>query len=49
MRFLGNLFAAYAVVWVGIFVYLLRLTRRTRRLEDELEVLRRLAATRSPH
>ena len=42
MRFLGSLFAAYAVVWSGIFLYLLRLTRRTRRAEDELEALRKL-------
>jgi len=44
MRFLANLFAAYAVVWAGIFLYLLRLTRRTRRLEDEVEALRKLAS-----
>ena len=39
MEFLGNLFAAYAVVWIGIFMYLLRLTRRTRQMEDQLEAL----------
>jgi len=42
MRFLNNLFAAYAVIWGGLFFYLLRLTRRTRRVEDELESLRAL-------
>jgi CcmD family protein len=42
MRFLTNLFAAYAVIWVGLFLYLLGLTRRTRRVEDELESLRAL-------
>lgn len=47
MQFLGNLFAAYAVVWIGIFVYLLRLTKRTRHLEDELEAVRKLASLRS--
>ena len=44
MRFLGSLFAAYAVVWGGIFFYLLRLTRRTRRAEEELEALRKLTS-----
>jgi CcmD family protein len=42
MRFLSFLFAAYAVIWVGLFLYLLRLTRQTRRVEDELESLRAL-------
>jgi CcmD family protein len=41
MQFLGSLFAAYSVIWIGIFLYLLRLTRRTRHLEDELEALRK--------
>lgn len=40
---LGYLFAAYAVVWIGIFLYLLRLTRKTRRLEDEVDTLLRRA------
>lgn len=44
MRFLGSLFAAYAVVWIGLFLFLLRLTRRTRRVEEELEALQKLAA-----
>jgi CcmD family protein len=42
MKFLGSLFAGYAVIWVGLFLYLLGLTRRTRRVEDELESLRAL-------
>jgi CcmD family protein len=41
--FLGSLFAAYAVVWGGIFLYLLRLTRRTRQVEEEMEALRKVA------
>jgi CcmD family protein len=41
MRFVEYLFAAYAVVWIGLFLYLLRLTGRTRRIEDEVEALRR--------
>ena len=36
------LFAAYAAVWIGLFVYLLRLERRSRELEDEVRELRRL-------
>ena len=36
------LFAAYAAVWAGLFVYLLRLERRSRELEEELRELRRL-------
>jgi CcmD family protein len=43
MQFLGSLFAAYSVVWIGIFLYLLRLTRRTRQVEDEVEALRQQA------
>ena len=46
MRFVEFLFAAYAVVWGGIFLYLLRLTRRTRQLEDEILALRRAAGAR---
>jgi len=42
MNHLTYLFAAYAAVWIGIFVYLLRLTARTRELEDEVRELRRL-------
>jgi CcmD family protein len=36
------LFAAYTAVWLGIVVYLLRLGRRSRELEDEVRELRRL-------
>ena len=36
------LFAAYTAVWVGLFVYLLRLERRSRELEEEVRELRRL-------
>lgn len=42
MTHLGYLFVAYTAVWVGIFVYLLRLTARTRELEEEVRELRRL-------
>lgn len=41
---LGYLFAAYTAVWLGIFVYVRRLARRGRELEDEIrELERRLA------
>jgi CcmD family protein len=39
---LPYLFAAYAVVWAALFVYLLRLARKSRELEDEVRELRRL-------
>lgn len=45
MRFLGNLLAAYGVIWIGIFLYLLRLTRRTRQVEEEVEALRKIGTT----
>ena len=40
--FLPYLFAAYAAVWIALFVYLLRLGRRTRELEEEVRDLKRL-------
>ena len=42
MNFLSYLFAAYTAFWLAIFVYLLRLGRRTRELEDEVRELRQL-------
>jgi CcmD family protein len=36
------LFAAYTAVWVALFVYVLRLGRRSRELEEEIRELRRL-------
>ena len=39
---LPYLFAAYAAVWAGLYVYLLRLARRNRELEEEVHELRRL-------
>jgi CcmD family protein len=41
---LGYLFAAYAAVWIGIFVYVLRLAGKSRDLEAQLEDIR-LAVT----
>ena len=36
------LFSAYTAVWIGLFVYLLRLSRRSHELEEEIRELRRL-------
>lgn len=36
------LFAAYTAVWIGLFVYLLRLSHRSEELEEEIRELRRL-------
>ena len=43
---LGYLFAAYAVVWVGIFAYVLSLQRRSRNLEHEVQEIRELLERR---
>lgn len=42
------LFAAYAVVWTVLFLYVFSLDRRARRAEKELEELKRLIETRRP-
>ena len=42
MTNLGYLFAAYSIVWLGLFMYLRTLDRRNRELEEELRELRRL-------
>lgn len=42
MTNLPYLFAAYAAIWIGIFVYVLRLARRSRELEEELRELKRI-------
>ena len=41
MTNLGYLFAGFAVVWVGIALYLVRLNGQTRELEGEIRELRR--------
>jgi len=38
---MGYLFAAYTAIWIALFVYLLRLSRRSRELEEEIRELRR--------
>lgn len=42
MNQLHYLFIAYTAVWIGLFGYLLRLSRRSRELEEEIRELRRL-------
>jgi CcmD family protein len=39
---MSYLFAAYTTVWLGLFVYLLRLSRRSREIEEEIRELRQL-------
>jgi len=41
MTNLSYLFAAYAAVWIALFLYLLRLGRRSRELEEELREMKR--------
>jgi CcmD family protein len=36
------LFAAYSIVWIVIFLYVLSIDRRSRRAEREIEELKRL-------
>jgi CcmD family protein len=42
------LFAAYSVVWMVLFLYVLSLDRRSRRAEKELRGLRQLLESRPP-
>ncbi|HZR84895.1 MAG TPA: CcmD family protein [Candidatus Binatia bacterium] len=41
MRGLDYLAAAYTAIWIAIFLYLLAIGRRARRLEREIDELRR--------
>jgi CcmD family protein len=43
------LFWAFTVVWVGLFVYLYGLVRRSRRLERELDALREESRAGASH
>ena len=45
---LPYLVAAYAVVWIGVLIYVTSLARRSRNLERELEELRALVEKRKP-
>lgn len=44
---LGFLIAAYAVVWIGVLVYVTSLSRRSRQLERELDELKHLLDRRA--
>ncbi len=44
---LSFLFAAFAVVWVGVLAYVVSLSRRNRDLEHDLEDLRAVLEQRS--
>jgi CcmD family protein len=43
---LSFLFAAFAVVWVGVLVYVVSLARRNRELQHDLEDLRAIVDRR---
>jgi CcmD family protein len=45
---LGFLIAAYAVVWVGVLLYVSSLARRNHSLERELDELKSLVEKRKP-
>jgi len=47
MEHFPYLFAAYAVVWTVIFLYVFSLDRRARKAEKELEQLKRSLGERS--
>jgi CcmD family protein len=44
---LGYLIAAYAVVWIGVLVYVTSLSRRSRQLERELDEIKHLLDRRT--
>ena len=48
MEHFPYLFAAYSLVWVVLFLYVLSLDRRSRRAEKELQGLKRLLESRHP-
>jgi CcmD family protein len=48
MEHFPYLFAAYTIVWVVIFVYVLSIDRRARKAEKALEDLRRSASEPRP-
>jgi len=40
--YLPYLIAAYAIVWIGVLVYVTSLSRRSRQLERELDEIKQL-------
>jgi len=45
---LSYLFAAYTLVWLGIFVYIVGLDRRSRALQREVQELKQLLTQPRP-
>ena len=39
---MSYLFTAYAVIWLALFVYLVTLSKKQRKLNQEIETLRKL-------
>jgi len=39
---MSYLFAAYMVIWIALFTYILSLSKRKKRLDREIETLRRI-------
>ena len=46
MEHFPYLFAAYTIVWVVLFLYVLSIDRRARKAEKELEALKRSLSSR---
>jgi len=46
MEHFPYLFAAYTIVWIVIFLYVLSIDRRARKAEKELEALKRSLSAR---
>ncbi|MGH9322981.1 MAG: CcmD family protein [Vicinamibacteria bacterium] len=42
MKNLGYLFAAYTVIWLVLFAYIMSIASRQKKLDMELETLRKL-------
>jgi len=36
-----NLFIAYAIIWIGLFLYLLKISSRLSKLEKELQEIKK--------
>ena len=45
---MSYLFSAYAAVWILLFFYILSLSSRQRKLDREMETLRKLVEKKSP-
>ena len=43
---MSYLFAAYAVIWLALFVYLVNLSLKQKKLDQEIETLRKLLEAR---